>query len=97
MTDNFVIYPAEAVTGTMTYEVYGPSDSTNCAATGSAIESWSTDLTSAQTIPASGSFEALTTGDYFWTANFSGDAALGVPAAYACTVEDIQEPTYAVQ
>lgn len=101
VTDTFTVYLSENYTqpqvqGTITYNVYGPSSSTTCAATGSPIGSWTTDMNgNAQVPPASGSFNALTTGNYFWTITYSGDSALGVPAAYSCNIEDVQGYTYA--
>ena len=35
------------------------------------------------------------TGDYLWTISYSGDTALGIPAAYSCNIEDVQGYTYA--
>ncbi len=105
VTDYFDIYEATGyadvnmpVTGTLTYNVYGPSGSTTCPAAdslGSPIASWTTNMNTPQVAPASGSFVAENTGDYFWTITYTGDPAANAPAVYSCNIEDVQGYTYA--
>ena len=102
VTDTFSVYQSgvwntqAALTGTLTYSVYGPSSSSTCPAAdslGSPVTSQSIPL-NGQVAPVSNPFNALTTGDFFWTITFaSTDGA--IPSAYSCNVEDVQGYAYA--
>ena len=71
---------ADAPTGTMTFNAYGPSDPTcsNAPAFTSTVS-----VTGVGTTTPSGAFTPTSTGTYLWTASYSGDSNYS-PEASAC-------------
>jgi hypothetical protein len=81
VTDTATLSGGFSPDGTITFSLYGPSQSANCSTTAVDIESVPVSGDGSYTTPAGAT--PLQTGTYWWTASYSGDTANN-PAASNC-------------
>ena len=86
MKDTATLSGGSAPTGTITFSLYGPSESQNCTTT--AVYTYTVTLNGNGTYTTPNGFTPVKAGTYWWTASYGGDNANNSVAS-GCGAESV--------